>query len=379
MSEPTEPRVLLVDDELDFLDSLQQRLRLRGLPTFTAASGLEALETLRREDVDVVVLDVRMPGMDGIETLRRIKEGHPRVEVVMLTGHADLETSLEGMRFGFFDYLTKPVKVDLLIEKIREAYRRGSGERVEGGAETFTDKLQEHMIVADRLASLGELAASIAHEINNPLAVISEAAGWLRSCIDRGTKSGDELNAEIERSLKKIESAVERAARISHSFLRFARGPDANVRDVDLDELASEVRELMLRSAAASNIEIVVDRLPQRPVVAKTDPFQLRQVLLNLVTNAVQAIGSNGTVEIRVDQRSGQAVIGVIDDGPGIAEDHVERIFEPFFTTKDGTHGTGLGLAVSRGIVEKLGGVLEVENRPGEGCTFRVTLPLGRD
>jgi signal transduction histidine kinase len=282
------------------------------------------------------------------------------------------------MRFGFFDYLTKPVKVDVLIDKIREAHRRGSGERVEGGAETFTDKLQEHMIVADRLASLGELAASIAHEINNPLAVISESAGWLRSCTERGTMSPDELTAEVKRTLTKIESAVERAARISQSFLRFSRAPDANIREVDLGSLASEVRELMLRSAAAANIELVVDRPPQPPVIANTDPFQLRQVLLNLVTNALQAIGSSGHVMIKVDRHAGRAVIEVVDDGPGIAGEHVERIFEPFFTTKDETHGTGLGLAVSRGIVEKLGGMLEVENRPGAGCTFRVTLPIDR-
>jgi signal transduction histidine kinase len=293
----------------------------------------------------------------------------------MLTGHADLETSLEGMRFGFFDYLTKPVKVDLLIEKIGEAHRRGAGERIGEGTETFTHKLQEHMIVADRLASLGELAASIAHEINNPLAVISEAAGWLRSRVERGTLSSHELTSEVERALTKIESAVQRAARISHNFLRFARAPDAYVREVDLGEMASEVRDLMLRSAAASRIEIELDRPAEHPVLTRTDPFQLRQILLNLVTNAVQAIGSDGQVVIRVEQQPEAAIVEVIDDGPGIPDDHIERIFEPFFTTKEEGQGTGLGLAVSRGIVEKLGGRIEVESRPGSGCTFTVVLP----
>ncbi len=378
MSEAERPRVLLVDDEADFLASLGQRLNLRGLPTLMAASGSEALAILAREPVDVVVLDVRMPGMDGIETLRRIKERHPRVEVVMLTGHADLESSIEGMRFGFFDYLTKPVQLAQLVAKIEEAHRRRLGERIEGH-ETFTDKLQEHMIVADRLASLGELAASIAHEINNPLAVISESAGWLRSRTARPELGEAELRSSVELALDKIEAAVDRAARIAQNFLRFARAPDAVVREIDLAELAAEVRDLSFRGAALNNIEVVVNASPAGETSLVSDPYQLRQVLLNLVTNALQAIGHDGRVEIAVDGGPEQVSIAVIDDGPGIPEEHIERIFEPFFTTKKEGHGTGLGLAVSRGIVEKLGGRIEVESRPGAGCTFCVVLPRHRD
>ena len=288
MTDPASPRVLLVDDEADFLESLGQRLALRGLPVVTAASGPRALEIINTEEVDVVVLDVRMPGMDGIECLRRIKEGHPHIEVVMLTGHADLESSLEGMRFGFFDYLTKPVRLEHLIEKIQEAFERGRGEQV-AARETFTDKLQEHMIVADRLASLGELAASIAHEINNPLAIISESAGWLRSRLERGDISEEELKTTVDRALSKIESAVDRAARISQNFLSFSRGPDTIVRSFDLGDLAAEVRELTLRPAVAANIEINVRRAPSGEGTIVTDPYQLRQVLLNLVTNALHA------------------------------------------------------------------------------------------
>ncbi len=377
MNQTDPPRVLLVDDETDFLESLGQRLRLRGLPTLTAVSGPEALEILDRQQVDVVVLDVRMPGMDGIETLRRIKESHPRVEVVMLTGHADLETSLEGMRFGFFDYLTKPVQLPLLLEKIDDAFRRRCGDET-GRNETFTDKLQEHMIVADRLSSLGELAASIAHEINNPLAVISESAGWLRSRADREGLSTEELRSALDRALEKIESAVDRAARISQNFLRFSRAPDAVVRAIDLRDLAAEVRELTWRAAAQNEIEIMVTEDPGAEIPVTSDPYQLRQVLLNLVTNAVQAIKRDGRIELTVGGDEDWARIAVIDDGPGISDEDLERIFEPFFTTKQEGHGTGLGLAVSRGIVEKLGGRIEVESRPGAGCTFIVVVPRHR-
>lgn len=378
MSEPAHPRVLLVDDEVDFLTSLGQRLVLRGLPTLTAANGPDALSILDEHPVDVVVLDVRMPGMDGIETLRRIKEGHPRVEVVMLTGHADLQSAIDGMRFGFFDYLTKPVQLPLLIEKIEDAFNRRSGEATVGN-EVFTDKLQQHMIVADRLSSLGELAASIAHEINNPLAVITESAGWLRSRLEDGEMTRAELLGATELALTKIESAIDRAVRISRNFLRFARAPDAVVRDTHLGDLASEIRDLMAKTAGDAAIDIDLTLSSENQLTVRTDPFQLRQVLLNLVTNAIQAIGSRGRVEIAVTGSEGEATVAVCDDGPGIPEEHLERIFEPFFTTKEEGQGTGLGLAVSRGIVEKLGGRIEVANRPGQGCSFRLILPLQRD
>ena len=378
MSEPAHPRVLLVDDEVDFLTSLGQRLVLRGLPTLTAANGPDALSILDEHPVDVVVLDVRMPGMDGIETLRRIKEGHPRVEVVMLTGHADLQSAIDGMRFGFFDYLTKPVQLPLLIEKIEDAFNRRSGQATVGN-EVFTDKLQQHMIVADRLSSLGELAASIAHEINNPLAVITESAGWLRSRLEDGEMTRAELLDATELALTKIESAIDRAVRISRNFLRFARAPDAVVRDTHLGDLASEIRDLMAKTAGDAEIDIDLTLGSENELTVRTDPFQLRQVLLNLVTNAIQAIGSRGRVEIAVTGSEGEATVAVCDDGPGIPEEHLERIFEPFFTTKEEGQGTGLGLAVSRGIVEKLGGRIEVANRPGQGCSFRLILPLQRD
>jgi signal transduction histidine kinase len=378
MDEAARPHVLLVDDEVDFVTSLGQRLVLRGLPTLTASSGPEALSLLDDHPVDVVVLDVRMPGMDGIETLRRIKEAHPRVEVVMLTGHADLESSLEGMRFGFFDYLTKPVQLEQLVEKIDDAYRRRCGEEIDD-QEAFTDKLQQHMIVADRLSSLGELAASIAHEINNPLAVISESAGWLRSKTGHEGTTPADLEAAVEIALDKIEVAIDRAVRISRNFLRFARAPDSHLHDIDLGDLAAEVCELTSKTVAAADIDVTVTLQPDTDPSVRSDPFQLRQVLLNLVTNAVQAIGRDGRVEIVVGGDAESAYIAVIDDGPGIPEENIERIFEPFFTTKEEGHGTGLGLAVSRGIVEKLNGQIEVDSRPGSGCTFRVVLPRNRD
>jgi signal transduction histidine kinase len=373
-SEATSPRVLLVDDEVDFLDNLHQRLELRGLQTLKATSGADALAMLENEVVDVVVLDVRMPGMDGIETLRRIKEDHPRIEVVMLTGHADLESSLEGMRFGFYDYLTKPVRIETLVSKIREAYQRRDGNGTNNG-KTFGGKLKQHMVVADRLASLGELAGSIAHEINNPLAIIAESSGWLKTRLSRAEGIPEQVEADAELALDKIERAVDRARRISQNFLRFSRSPDAIVRDTNLGDLAAEVVELTGKTAYHHGVSVAVTSDPEVSAHLLTDPFQLRQVFLNLVTNAIQAVQGGGQVSLRLGGDDREVSFAVEDNGPGIPAENIERVFEPFFTTKAEGQGTGLGLAVSRGIVERLGGRIEIDNRPGEGCTFRVVLP----
>jgi len=121
--------VLLVDDELEFLETLVKRLKKRNLAVQGVKSGEEALEWLAKESVDVVVLDVKMPGMDGIETLRRIKKSHPLVEVIMLTGHASMEVAIEGMELGAFDYLMKPMNIDELLYKLQDAYQKKSLQR----------------------------------------------------------------------------------------------------------------------------------------------------------------------------------------------------------------------------------------------------------
>jgi two-component system NtrC family sensor kinase len=373
MEEPR-PKILLVDDEPDFLNSLAQRLRLRGLSVLTAESGADALWTLEGESVEVVVLDVKMPGMDGVTALGEIKKRHPGVEVIMLTGHADLEASLEGMKLGFFDYLTKPVDIERLLAKINAARRRaGSGREAppEGG---FKVRLKERMVAADRLASLGILAGSIAHEINNPLALISESLGYMATILAKHPEIDPDLRKKLELAVDKAGSGVRRARRISQGLLSFARKTDQAVREIDLEQLAAEVVELTGKAASHAGAEVsVVSETAQAKVL--TDPYLLRQVLLNLVTNAIQAVGKGGRVNLRIMDGPRAPVLAVEDNGPGIPPENLERIFEPFFTTKAPEEGTGLGLSVSRGIMEELGGSLEVESSPGRGATFRVALP----
>lgn len=369
-----EPSVLLVDDEPDFLESLSMRLRLRGFAVSCAASGPQALESLDRSPVQVVILDVGLPGMDGIAALKEIKRRHPGVEVIMLTGHADLEASLAGMQLGFFDYLTKPVTLDRLIEKIRAAAENAQGRAASGEADRFGSKMAERMAAADRLAALGTLAASIAHELMNPLATMGESVGFARSIAGKRHDLDPEFRDKLLLALDKAEASAERARRISRRLLSFARSTEAVAQETDPASLAREVVELTKKPADHAGVAVAV-RPDSGPASMLVDPYQLRQVLLNLVTNAIQASSPGGRVEIGLAGGPEQVVITVTDQGQGIPPENIERIFEPFFTTKPADTGTGLGLSVSRAIVEELGGRLEVESSPGQGAVFRVRLP----
>ncbi len=177
--------ILLVDDENDFRQILAKRLKRRGICVREADRGEKALQILTESPVDVVILDVKMPGIDGIECLRRIKETHDLTEVIMLTGHADIQGGVEGIKSGAFDYLSKPVELEHLIRKIKQAFHKIQRILAEKEAHAFKEQVKQQMVVAERLVALGTMASGVAHEINNPLAVIQDSAGWLQQILEK--------------------------------------------------------------------------------------------------------------------------------------------------------------------------------------------------
>lgn len=367
-------RLLLVDDEEQFRRTIAKRMQLRGIVPEQSASGEECLSVLEEKAMDVVVLDVKMPGMSGIETLHHIKTKFPKTEVILLTGHATTQDGVEGIKAGAFDYLSKPVELDHLLEKIKHAYdkiRRGEEKLRE---EEFRKKMEQQMIATERLASLGTLAAGVAHEINNPLAIIKESAGWMKQIMKKEELSEMPRRRDLDMALNKIEKGVERAKRITLQLLGFARKDDSVLAQVNLKELADEAIQLAKREAANKDVKVVQEMdIPENTLWS--DPYQLRQVMLNLLTNAIHATGSGGTVTIRLEPNAEGVSLIVQDTGQGIPKENLEKIFEPFFSTKPPGEGTGLGLFVARGIVEKLGGTIEVESRLGRGSVFCIRLP----
>lgn len=249
----------------------------------------------------------------------------------------------------------------LQLKRLADALRRRLGE-------------DERLWQTQKLAALGELAAGLAHEINNPLAVIRQEAEWLGRLLHRAPDF-PEL-AEIQDSLKEIVRQVERSREITHSLLNLARKQEPVLQEVDLNRLLESMALLVERETKPRQIELVRHYQADLPRVV-TDAPLLRQVVLNLLNNARQAIEGPGTITL-TSRRAGpeHVELAVQDTGRGIPPEHLRDIFLPFFTTKPPGQGTGLGLALCHSIVLKLGGSIGVASRVGEGTTFTVRLPL---
>jgi two-component system NtrC family sensor kinase len=369
-----ELRLLLVDDEEHFRQVLAKRLSRRGMAPEQAGSGEECLNLLEKRPMDVVILDVKMPGMDGLEVLRRIKERYERTEVILLTGYANTQDGVDGIKSGAFDYLSKPVELDHLAGKIKQAHEKILWEEERKKEADFRARMEQRMAAAERLASLGTLASVVAHEINNPLAIINDSVGWMQLLLSKPDMAEMRIKGQLEKGLGKIAKSVERAKKVTHQLLGFARKDDSVVSEVNLSQLVEEAVQLVEKEASYKEIEFVQEVDASLDSI-RSDAYQLRQVLINLLTNAIHATGPKGRIKIRLQKDGEQAILTIQDTGQGIPQEDLERIFEPFFSTKPTGEGTGLGLFVTRGIVEKLGGTIEAESRLGEGTDFRITLP----
>ena len=358
-------RVLVVDDEVGFADVLQERLENRGFNVFKAYSGDEALEDIDVTNPDVVILDVMLPGRDGLSTLKEIKQRRPLAGVIMLTGHANLETAVEGMKLGAYDFLIKPTETGRLAEKITMAYRRKAEQ----------EERLRNAGIEQIMGPVGNLAAGIAHEINNPVGIMVEEAGWIDDLLQEADLQENENLQELKESLDKIKTQGERCKQITHKLLSFAQRTDPRLRDVQMNDLIKAVLALSLsRPLSGMTVETQLD--PALPVTSAS-PSEMQQVLLNLISNAMDAVDpKDGKVKISTKVEADHVVIEVADDGHGIPRTQLDRIFEPFFTTKPVGKGTGLGLPICYGIVKKHGGSITVESEPGIGSTFCVRLPI---
>lgn len=396
-------RVLVVDDNAEMRELIRFVLS-REFSVETVQDGAEAWARLRQDDFDLVVTDIMMPRMSGTELCRRIKseENLTSIPVVLVSSKASDDMRIEGLEIGADDYVTKPFHPRELLARSRSLVqlRRTQTDLAERNVElkSALSKLtlaQSKIVETERLVAVGELAAGIAHEVNNPVNYALNAArimdGTIHSICDvfdgksKGPAAGDardgdnefgQLTEEIRDLSGIIQDGLERTARLVLSLRDLSSPAEADdYREVDLSEAIQSTIDLIRRDLASRGVNLRFDK-PVAPVVVRGDSGSLKQLVLNVLKNAAEAMdGVRGDVVVEVGESISEVRILFRDQGSGVNLEERERIFDPFFSTKGPGRGTGLGLPICRKIAAAHGGSLELKETSGRGSVFELALP----
>lgn len=395
--------LLIVDDEEG------PRLSLRFVfkddyEVHTVADGAAAIEIVQNHKVDVAILDIRMPGMSGVEVLERIKYIDPTIEAVMLTAFETTDTIRQALKLRACDYLNKPFELATLRATVTSAMQRrtldteilNNNEKLQKLYEELQNEKLEGQIAQTR----GDIYASIIHDINGPLTVIS---GFLQ-LINQRIGSGETLDVEglafVKDRLRIMTRQVTNCIEISRRYLSFLRKQPGEFAHVGVNQLLSDLEHLIRVHPSLASHEFRLQPLAA-DLAVKMNGTDLIQMLLNLTVNALQATPQPHRVQITgaaltepldlqqfKDAPSERLLnvenfrniaplvcLTVSDNGPGIPAEILPKIFQPYFTTKDARQGTGLGLNIVQRLVKEGGGVLHVRTGTGEGTTFTIYLP----
>lgn len=389
--------VLVIDDYPAAREAVEFALK-EEFECLTADSARKGLELLKTNCVDAVVLDIRMPDMDGIQALKRIKELGINARVILLTGHASLDTARKAVKYGAFDYLVKPFDLTNLRKVLREAIQNKrllEKEGIDSELKKYTDTLTAKLVEAGRTARAGEQSSEALQEMRDPLtAILGYTQLLLKKLKDRrirrfGSKSMRYLSIIEEEAKKCVETASSLVSLSEEGGTRLGAA---------VHHVLHNVAALLRPQCSMKGVDIVVSP-PREKIIVDAPADDLHGVLVNLVLNSLEAIEGPGEILISgyrfrkddpeveactpsekefVSQSGQTSLVGieVADTGRGIDPEHVGRIFEPFFTTKDDRSGTGLGLSFCKEKIERNEGHIGVVSwRPGE-TIMRILLPV---
>ncbi len=372
-------RILIVDDEDGVRKVLSLSLQATGYEVFTAADASEALREVGRVLPEIVLADIKMPGMDGIELLKRIKEEHADTEVIMMTGHAELDLAVKCLQHEAADFITKPINyavLEVALKRVQEkASMRSQLREYTENLEKLVEEKSHQLIEAERMAAIGQTVAAIAHGVKN---IIGGLTGGMY-VLERGIELYD--RKYLLQGWQMIKRNVQKIKALMLDLLRFAKDRKPEYDECDPNIPAREVYHLMAARAQQCGVELRLDLDPGMGRVV-LDPDGIHTCLLNLVTNAIEACCDGDTccegkreVVLESVAKEGWAVeYRVRDTGCGMDPETLRQVFRGFFSTK-GSKGTGLGLMVTEKIVREHGGTIRVESDPGKGTLFTVRLP----
>ncbi|MFP4029246.1 MAG: ATP-binding protein [Candidatus Brocadiia bacterium] len=355
-------KVLVVDDDQAMLDSCSEVLEREGFDVIGCGSGEEALKTMRAIGPDILIIDLKMPGMSGEEFLKKAKEVDSQVVAVVVTGYPELSSAVEVMKAGASDFLPKPFGAEeLRIVTQRAMEKRELALQVAAGRR---EKQRMH----------DNFAAMISHQLKSPAACVKECLDVVRhSFSDRMPEKCTEL---LDRAAARSQLLLD----LMDDWLSLARVESGQLKEsdecVDLAEVVEEAVSAAEDGHEGPAADVAIESRAEETSV-RGDADALREMVFNLVDNAMRYTPEEGRVEVRTEAAGDEIIVEVEDNGPGIPREEVEVIFEPFHRGKRGRgkQGTGLGLAIVKQIALAHGGRVEVESENGRGTTFAVHLP----
>jgi signal transduction histidine kinase len=356
------PKVLVVDDEEWMRDACVEILQAEGFEVLTAADGPSGLDLIRSRSPDLMLIDLKMPGMDGIAYLKSVKAFDPDIVAIMITGYATLESAVEAMKSGAYDFLPKPFKP----ADLRALARRGLEHR--------SAALRFSALLAGAAQPKELHLAMLAHRFKAPLVA-------MRQCVAVVLQgyAGD-FSPRARGMMELVAQRTDQMIRFVDDWLTLSRLEQgkgiAEAKEIDFAQILKDVVERARQDPWAARVTLEL-RCPDSPVSLRGDPSSLDELAGNLVDNAVRYTPAGGTVTVELDARQDGTTLVVRDTGPGIRPEDLEHIFEPFYRGQPQKNipGTGLGLPIAKRIAERHGGSVEVETAPGRGSAFRVLLP----
>jgi signal transduction histidine kinase len=368
-----EKKLLLVDDEADIREVLTLALTDLGYAVTTAGNGAAALPLFLEKRPPIVITDIKMPGMDGIELLRRIKESAPDTEVIMITGHGDLDLAIMSLKNQATDFITKPINVDALEIALRRAEERIVLRRqLVAYTQRLEQLVQEKAELKDHLSSLGMMIGSISHGIKGLLTSLDGGLYLVESGFARKRED------TVEEGWQIVKQTVERIRKLMLDILFYTKKREFSFRAVAVNAFVREVSDAAAGKMESRRIEFQLQSDGDLGSFA-IDADYLRAALGNILENAIDACehegaGQSPKVRLTVSADDQEVCFEVADTGVGMDAETLERLFTVFFSTK-GRRGTGLGLFVANQVVEQHGGQIRVRSQPGRGTTFRIVVP----
>ncbi|MDO9565976.1 MAG: response regulator [Candidatus Desulfaltia sp.] len=364
------PRILVADDEPNILRAMSLVLKSKFDVTMVT-SGNKGIEKIRQGmDFDVISLDLQMPGLSGIESLKAIKQLSPSTEVLFVTAHSDVESAKGALKFGAYDYINKPFNnAELIAAFCKGVKRRNNVIKVEKTKEQLAF-VKAQLMQSEKFSAIGQLLSGVAHELNNPLAAV---IGFSELLLMR------EHPPDITRNyLEKINKNSMLCKNIIKKLLLFSRKEESKLEYIQINHVIESTIDLKQYDFKVDSIEVVrqlADNIPN----TMADFYELQQVFLNIINNAHQAMkmdAGTGILTVKSEFDKKTIRISFLDTGPGIPQKNLQNIFEPLFTTKKRGEGTGLGLSICHEIIKKHNGDIFVASDKQKGACFVIEIPV---